>query len=222
MYYLELSSIFILSLSSLIQFIHLLSLPCILFFRQRHRRFLYHYYLIIDLNYNTHSKPKQKNRNALEDGLLEAKAEQAKDKGWNAPAWTNGLIVKPDQAQIKGQVRLWGILSLIGLALPPFIQYSNRFTWLVCIAQLSFRGMPKEQLEGGGIAMSFGGGPGSKSHIKTAWVIGLAVSLAGAFLTYGLMPEWAKGQRMTPFCVYTMRNFLYGTACCYFQPYKNK
>lgn len=160
--------------------------------------------------------------NALEDGLLEAKAEQSKDKGWNAPAWTNGLIVKPDQAQIKGQVRLWGILSLIGLALPPFIQYSNRFTWLVCIAQLSFRGMPKEQLEGGGIAMSFGGGPGSKSHIKTAWVIGLAVSLAGAFLTYGLMPEWAKGQRMTPFCVYTMRNFLYGTACCYFQPYKNK
>jgi hypothetical protein len=174
--------------------------------------------LIID-PITTHTK---QNRNALEDGLLEAKVEQSKDKGWNAPAWTNGLVVKPDQAQIKGQVRLWGILSLIGLALPPFIQYSNRFTWLVCIAQLSFRGMPKEQLEGGGIAMSFGGGPGSKSHIKTAWLLGLATSLAGAFLTYGLMPNWAKGQRMTPICVYTMRNFLYGTACCYFQPYKNK
>jgi hypothetical protein len=134
----------------------------------------------------THTQNETKNRNALEDGLLEAKVEQSKDKGWNAPAWTNGLVVKPDQAQIKGQVRLWGILSLIGLALPPFIQYSNRFTWLVCIAQLSFRGMPKEQLEGGGIAMSFGGGPGSKSHIKTAWLLGLATSLAGAFLTYGL------------------------------------
>jgi len=158
--------------------------------------------------------------NALETELAEERAKEQKE--WNAPAWTKGLIVKPDQKQINGQIRLWGILSLMGLALPPFIQYSNRFTWLVCIAQLSFRGMPTDNLEGGGIAMRFGGGSGSKSHIKTAWLIGLSVSLLGAVLTYSLMPAWAKGLRMTPFIVYSMRNFIYGTACCYFQPYKNK
>jgi len=158
--------------------------------------------------------------NALETELAEEKAKTNKE--WNAPAWTKGLIVKPDQKQINGQIRLWGILSLMGLALPPFIQYSNRFTWLVCIAQLSFRGMPTDNLEGGGIAMRFGGGSGSKSHIKTAWLIGLSVSFLGAALTYGLMPSWAKGLRMTPFIVYSMRNFIYGAACCYFQPYKNK
>ncbi len=157
-------------------------------------------------------------RNKLQDQMAEA--AENKKKEWNAPAWTKGLIVKPDQAQIKGQVRLWGILSLIGLALPPFISYSNRFTWLVCIAQLSFRGMPKSESGGGGVAMQFGSGPGGKKHLKVAWLIGLGVTFLGGALTYGLMPAWAKGQRFTPIAVYTMRNFIYGVACCYFQPYK--
>jgi len=156
--------------------------------------------------------------NDLEDAL--AQEQESKKKEWNAPAWTKGLIVKPDRKQIDGQVRLWGALSLIGLALPPFISYSNRFTWLVCIAQLSFRGMPRDQVSGGGMAMNFGSGPGSKKHLKVAWLIGLSVTFVGGALTYGLMPAWAKGQRFTPICVYTMRNFIYGVACCYFQPYK--
>ena len=150
--------------------------------------------------------------------MAEAKANTKKE--WNAPAWTNGLIVKPDKAQITGQVRLWGALSLLGLALPPFISYSNRFTWLVFIAQLSFRGMPKGDVGGGGMGMQFGSGPGSKSHLKVAWLIGMVITFLGGALTYGLMPAWAKNQRYTPIVVYTMRNFIYGVACCYFQPYK--
>merc|ERR1712176_1467075 len=102
----------------------------------------------------------------LEDAL--AQEQENKNKEWNAPAWTKGLIVKPDRKQIDGQVRLRGILSLIGLVLPPFISYSNRFTWLVCIAQLTFRGMPKSETGGGGVAMQFGSGPGGKKHIKVA------------------------------------------------------
>jgi len=156
--------------------------------------------------------------NDLEDAMRNA--NKNKKKEWNAPAWTKGLIVKPDRKQIDGQLRLWGALSLLGLALPPFIGYSNRFTWLVCIAQLSFRGMPRDQVQGGGMAMGFGSGPGSKKHIKVAWLIGMAITFFGGALTYGLMPAWAKGQRFTPIAVYTMRNFLYGVACCYFQPYK--
>jgi len=156
--------------------------------------------------------------NKLEEELAEARANEKKE--WNAPAWTQGLIVKPDQKQISGQVRLWGIVTLMGLALPPFITYSNRFTWLICIAQLSFRGMSSSETGGGGVAMNFGSSPGSKSHIKVAWLIGLSVTFLGGLLTVGLMPAWAKGQRLTPIAVFAMRNFIYGVTCCYFQPYK--
>lgn len=159
-----------------------------------------------------------------EDGNkdLEIMAEQAaksQKKEWNPPAWTRGLIVKPDRAQVTGQVRLWGILTLVALAFPPFVEYSNRFTWLIFIAQLSFRGMPKDEVTGGGVAMQFGG-MGGKKHLKVAWLLGMTITLLGGVLTYGLLPAWAKGQRWTPLVVLAMRNFIYGTACCYLQPYK--
>jgi hypothetical protein len=80
--------------------------------------------------------------------------------------------------------------------------------------------MPKDEVSGGGMAMRFGSGPGSKKHLKVAWLLGLAVTFLGGALTYGLMPAWAKGQRFTPIAVYTMRNFIYGFACCWLQPYK--
>jgi hypothetical protein len=89
-------------------------------------------------------------RNELEDELIQKKTEAGE---WNPPAWTQGLIVKPDEKQIKGQLRLWGIVTLIGVALPPAINYLNRFTWLVYIAQLSFCGMPRESKEGGGLGI---------------------------------------------------------------------
>lgn len=160
--------------------------------------------------------------NDLEDDLLEEKQRKEKSKEFSPPAWTKGLIVKPDDAQIKGQIRLWGILTAMGLALPPFINYSNRFTWLICIAQLSFRGMPKDTTEGGGVAMGFGRGSGGKSHIKVAWLIGLVVTFFGGIVTYSLMPSFLRGQKFTPLYAYAMRNFIFGVACCYFQPYKNK
>lgn len=156
-------------------------------------------------------------RNELEDELIQKKKETGE---WNPPAWTQGLIVKPDEKHIKGQVRLWGIVTLIGVALPPAINYLNRFTWLVCIAQLSFRGMPRESQEDGGLGISFGGGPCAKSHLKVAWLLGLAVSFVGAVMVYGFMPTWAKGQRYTPMIAFTLRNAIYGIACFYFQPYK--
>ena len=155
--------------------------------------------------------------NDMEDDLL-PKKKVAKD--WNAPKWTQGLIVKPDEKQIKGQVRLWGILTMIGVGLPPAISYLNRFSWLICIAQLSFRGMPRDSQEGGGLGISFGSGPGAKKHLKVAWLLGLAVSFVGAVFVYSLMPKWARGQRYTPLLVFTLRNTIYGVACSYLQPYK--
>mmetsp|Transcript_1346 Transcript_1346/g.2981 ORF Transcript_1346/g.2981 Transcript_1346/m.2981 type:complete len:199 (+) Transcript_1346:809-1405(+) len=178
----------------------------------------YHLFLVSNISLFVPFVPTNKN-NRTEDAedLLPKKN---KDAEWNPPAWTQGLIVKPDEKQIKGQARLWGILTLIGVAVPPAISYMNRFTWLVCIAQLSFRGMPRESMESGGLGISFGSGPGAKKHLKVAWLLGLGVSLIGAVLVYSLMPTWAKGQRYTSLIIFGMRNLMYGVACSYLQPYK--
>ena len=142
-----------------------------------------------------------------------------KDAEWQPPRWTKGLIVKPDEKQIKGQARLWGALTFAGLAFPPAIDYLNRFTWMVCIAQLSFRGMPRNDM-GGGLGISFDSGPGGKSHLKVAWLLGLTVSILGAMLVYGLMPAWAKGGRYTALLAFSLRNTIYAVACSYLQTYK--
>jgi hypothetical protein len=106
------------------------------------------------------------------------------------------LVVKPDEKYLKEQFRLWGIITAIGAALPPAQDYLGRFTWLICVAQLTFRGMPKELREGGGMGMSFdSGGGGGKGHRKVAFALGLLIWIFGAIIAYGCMPAWARGQR---------------------------
>lgn len=139
---------------------------------------------------------------------------------WNAPAWTRGLVVKPDREQVKSQVRLWGIITALGAALPPVQDYLGRFTWLICVAQLTFRGMPKEEREGGGMGMSFNVGGGKGGHRKVAFALGFGTWIFGAILSYGLMPAWAKGQRWTNTLAFAMQNLIFGVASCYLQPYK--
>ena len=155
--------------------------------------------------------------NCSADEDLAPKKEEVE---WQAPRWTQGLIVKPDEKQINGQARLWGGLTLAGLAFPPAIDYLNRFTWLVCIAQLTFRGMPRENVEGGGLGISFNAGGSGKSHMKVAWLLGIGVSFFGAVAVYGLMPAWAKGGRYTALLAFSLRNLIYAFSCSYLQPYK--
>jgi hypothetical protein len=138
---------------------------------------------------------------------------------WNAPRWTQGLIVKPDEKHWKGQLRLWGILTALGAALPPAQDYLGRFTWLVCVAQLTFRGMPREATEGGGLGISFSGSSGG-GHRKVAFALGFATWIVGAVLAYGLMPTWAKGQRWSSTVAFSMQNLIFALASCYLQPYK--
>jgi len=130
------------------------------------------------------------------------------------------LIVKPDREHVKGQVRLWGIIALLGAALPPVQDYLGRFTWLICVAQLTFRGMPKEEREGGGMGMSFSYGRGKGGHRKAAIALGFATWIFGAILAYGLMPSWTKGQRWTSTVAFAMQNLIFGLVSCYLQPYK--
>lgn len=67
-----------------------------------------------------------------------------------APSWTKGLWKPPSKEHVTGQVRLWGILTLIGAGFPPAQDYLGRFTWLVCVAQLTFRGMPEMSVKAEG------------------------------------------------------------------------
>jgi hypothetical protein len=147
------------------------------------------------------------------------KSQAAKE--WNAPGWTKGLIVKPDTEHLKGQARLWGIVTMIGLVFPPAQEYMGRFTWLVCVAQLTFRGMPREQQERGGMGISFGGSGGG-GHRKVAFALGFSTWIVGATLVYSLMPTWAKGQRWTASLGFAMQNLIFAAACSYLQPYKGK
>lgn len=148
-----------------------------------------------------------------EDDLPKAAIE------WNMPAWTQRLIVKPDRQLVIEQVRLWGIITALGAALPPVQDYLGRFTWLICIAQLTFRGTPKQDRDGGGMGMSFSGGGGG-GHRKVAFALGFGTWIIGAILAYGMMPAWARGQRWTNSVAFGLQNLIFGLASCYLQPYK--
>ena len=141
-------------------------------------------------------------------------------KEWNAPKWTQGLVVKPDEKHRNGQIRLWGIITMLGLGVPPAQDYLGRFTWLVCIAQLTFRGMPRDEIGGGGFAMSFNAGGGKKGHRKVAFLLGFLTWVFGAILVYGMMPNWARGQRWSGSLGFAMQNLVFGVVCSYLQPYK--
>ena len=140
-------------------------------------------------------------------------------KEWNAPAWTRGLVVKPNREHVVSQVRLWGIITLLGAALPPVQDYLGRFTWLICVAQLTFRGMPKDDREGGGMGISFNSGRGG-GHRKVAFALGFGTWVFGAILAYGMMPSWARGQRWTATVAFALQNLIFGLVSCYLQPYK--
>lgn len=138
---------------------------------------------------------------------------------WSAPRWTKGLVVKPDEKYRNEQIRLWGFITALGVALPPALDFLGRFTWVVCVAQLTFRGMPREQVSGGGMAMSFRG-PGGGGHRKVSFALGIATWAFGAILVYGGMPAWAKGQRWTPSAAFIMQNLIFALSSLYLQPYK--
>lgn len=138
----------------------------------------------------------------------------------STPQWMQGLIVKPNHEHKMKQIKLWGAITAIGVVFPGARDYMNRFTWLVCVAQLTFRGMPQEMVEGGGLGMAFNAGGGKGGHRKLAWLLGVGTWIGGASLVYGLMPTWAQGQRWTGGLAFAMQNLIFGVACSYLQPYK--
>lgn len=125
-----------------------------------------------------------------------------------------GLIVKLNRAHLVSQTRLWGIITGMGAALPPVQDYLGRITWLICVAQLTFNGMPKVQQESGGMGMSFGGG----GHRKVAFALGFSTWIVGALITAA--SKWAKAQRWSGAAAFTLQNMVFWVVSAYVQPYK--
>jgi hypothetical protein len=141
--------------------------------------------------------------------------KQAKE--WNAPKWTQGLIVKPDEAHRNRQIQIWGIISLLGILFPPSIEKLQLFNGLICVGQLIFRGMPKDEM-GGGFA-GFGRGTGG-THKKVAYLLGVSIWIGSKILITSLLPAAVSGQRWTPILKFTMENMVFMISCMYLQPYK--
>lgn len=141
--------------------------------------------------------------------------KQAKE--WNAPRWTQGLIVKPDEAHRNRQIQIWGVISLLGIMFPPSIEKLQLFNGLICIGQLIFRGMPKDEM-GGGFA-GFGRGTGG-THKKVAYFLGVSIWIGSKILLTSLLPAAVQGERWTPILKFTLENMVFAISCMYLQPYK--
>lgn len=146
------------------------------------------------------------------------KSKTTKDPG-NGPKWMQGLVVKPDTKHLNYQLKLWGLVTAIGVALPPVQSYLVKFNWLICVAQLIYRGMPAEERERGGMGLNFSGGGGG-GHRKVSFLLGFGIWIVGSALIYGLMPTWVRGQRWEGSLVYLLQNSMFLLASCYLQPYK--
>jgi hypothetical protein len=152
------------------------------------------------------------------DGADDAEpAVTKKVKEWNAPKWTQGLVVKPDAAHRKRQIQVWGVLSLLGTVFPPSIEKLQLFNGLIMIGQLIFRGMPKDEM-GGGFA-GFGRGQGG-THKKVAYLLGVSIWISTKIVIASLLPAAAQGQRWTPILKFCMENGVFAVSCMYLQPYK--
>jgi hypothetical protein len=89
-----------------------------------------------------------------------------------------------------------------------------------CVAQLTFRGIPKEEREAGGLGMNFNAGAKGGGHRKLAFALGFSTWILGSILVNSLIPAAAKGQRWTGTLGFAMLNVIYGIVCSYLQPYK--
>jgi hypothetical protein len=135
---------------------------------------------------------------------------------WNAPKWTQGLIVKPDKAHAMKQLKFWGAWTAAGLLFPPALEKIQMFNWLFMIGQLTFRGVNTEDMEGFGMFQRGSGG----SHKKVAWLLGVTIWITTKLTIYSIMPKTLRFTRAGPMIVYSIENTVFGLACSYLQPYK--
>jgi hypothetical protein len=121
------------------------------------------------------------------------------------------LIVKPDTKYRNRQITIWGILTGIGVLLPPMVANLGIATLLITVGQLIFRGTNPEQMESGLGPMQ--GGRVGGNHKKLAWLLGVGTWIFSKLFVFAMLPPVVRGQRWT---------LILGTACSFLQPYKGK
>lgn len=130
------------------------------------------------------------------------------------------MIVKPDTKYRNRQITIWGILTGIGVLLPPMVANLGIATLLITVGQLIFRGTNPEQMESGLGPMQ--GGRVGGNHKKLAWLLGVGTWIFSKLFVFAMLPPVVRGQRWTPILGFACENLILGTACSFLQPYKGK
>ena len=144
------------------------------------------------------------------------KKPKKRDEEESGPKWMQGLVVKPDAKWRNRQLSTYGIMSLVGILLPPVIDKMLMIQLLIVIGQLIWRGVPRED---GGYNL-FGNSDGGGSHKKVAWLLGASIFFAGKLLVFALMPNALRGSKWAEIGGFCAENVLYMTANMFLQPYK--
>ena len=128
------------------------------------------------------------------------------------PAWTDGLITPPDANHLRFQTRIWGFFTILGIVLAPVREYLNRFLWLVCIGQLSFRGQNQMDGNAGEDMFSIRGGRGIRRNAFFVGIVTWAVALTASHV---LLPSYVKALSSGPGLMYLVQNLVFYMVCLY-------
>jgi hypothetical protein len=110
-------------------------------------------------------------------------------------------------------------MSVTGVLLPPLIGKMLMIQLLVVIGQLIWRGVPKDDMDGG--MNLFGASDGGGNHKKVAWVLGASIFFVGKLVVFSMMPQVMRGYRWTEIVGFCAENIIFMTANLFLQPYKN-
>lgn len=131
-------------------------------------------------------------------------------------AW-KGIVVKPDDVWRNRQLKVWGIITALGMVFPTAIETMAILQLMVLTAQLLYRG---QIIEPGNMWSLSSGERAKGSHRTTSWFLGLGILFGGKMLAFLLTPPFAKGKRWTPTVGFMLQNLIYMFSNMFLQPYK--
>jgi len=126
----------------------------------------------------------KESKEARATGYLQEDAIKYEKRGkeWEPPAWTRGLIVKPNEQWRDTCVIFYGTIAALGFFLPTAANGLQFFSFILCAGLMAQRGAPKAEP---GMGMSFGDRVGSHTFLAfgLAFVIFVLTSaFTNAFL----------------------------------------
>ena len=133
------------------------------------------------------------------------------------PSWLEGIVVKPDNVWRNRQLKIWGILTALGVCFPPAIETFVILQYFVLTAQLLYRG---QIMDPGNMWMMSSGEKAKGSHRKYTPFLAAGIMLAAKVAVFALMPPFARSRRWTGTVGWVGENALYMTSNLFLQPYR--